>query len=266
MVDANGQYQKTYLMEFELLDEAINALDSVIVILDERKLKQDELSLFEYFLVTQVYKFASSLRAISLLCADGFTEDTKGILRKLIEATVAVRFMRENVKKRAEQFWRHGVVRTHHLLPKILECDRLSSEFRSEIEAALAVNAESYDRVKQLFPLDKNGRVVKPYQDNWSGKGFRAMAADVGMCEIYVRYCVLSGSIHTGTDDLSIYFDASKIAFGSGNDPQEIPSLILTAVESLLMTLEAVASQFQLSDNPDVAKLVQRFQCINKSI
>jgi len=250
-ITLNQQLHKKYKDFFELADECFELSNNVVIpALEALKLKQDQLSKYQIILGANFYKAQNSFLSIMYLCNEGLVGDAESLVRKLIELTVTLKYISQDIDDRIEKYWHHAALIDYDWWKKLVNKnfrpvsnDKFVKKYKKlgpDIEKA-------YNEAKKFYGLDKNGEETGKFLHNWSGLGFEKMAVKCGMpAEIipYKLYCI---PIHASVKDIPEYFNFQNFSFDPNiSREDDIPVTIIQAVRMYLLIVELVIDEFNL--------------------
>jgi len=245
-----------YLQHKELYafaDECIEMSDIILHAIDELKIKEDELTKYQYIIAPNFYKALDSYVSILSLCNDGLVEDAKSITRKLLEMVVSLKYLSLDVEKRQDQYLHFASLSGYRRHKKIKEekntqkKDKIYSAWLSEqIKQFENQILENYEEAKKYFKSNTEGEIKEVFFRGWSGKPFSKMAKECNMSDQIIAYDILCDSSHASINGITNYCNHDRKEFGSGLSIGDIPLVIIHASKLYLYVIELSIDAFDL--------------------
>ena len=188
----------------------------------------------------------STLRSLHVLCNEQFLEDSRTVLRSLLEATVNLRYIAtqpEELTKRFSDFATIEAIRFDKVLNRY--CDSNPDE---EIIRDLLGSKSQDERDAEMKERQHMRKVYGPLGSSWSGKELEDMARSVGMDFHYILYRMFCRSAHPSSAGIQNYIyltEEGHLAFCEPSE-EEIQKIWWTACIYFLFVLEQVDIAFNL--------------------
>jgi len=249
-ITLNQQLHQKYKKFFELADECFELSNNVVIpALKTLKLKRDQFSKYQIILGANFYKAQNSFLSIMYLCNEGLAGDAKSLVRKLIELTVTLKYLSQDIDNRVEKYIHHGALVNYDWLKKTVSKNVQSAfddKFVEEFKKLSPDIEKAYNEAKQFYELNKKGEVSGKFIYNWSGLSFGEMAEKCGMVAEIIPYKLYCECIHASVDDVPNHFDFKSLSFDPNISVDDIPITIIQAVRMYLSIVELVISEFNL--------------------
>ncbi len=171
-------------------------------------------------------------QAALLLCANGMPNETRIVLRSLIELVIYLRAI--HVSKWL--MWHY--VKQH---------DRERIRMANKIERSEFLQS----KLPEFDPVAEKSRIQGELGSAKDGPSLELYSEAAGMKEVYhTAYTVFCGAVHTGAQDLQRHLDAAtpemlkEIRYGVSDEG--IDSLLITVAELVLMSMDPVIERFSI--------------------
>lgn len=257
------EFSSKYTDQFDLAESALMVADEITAELNRLELTTDTITPYQASLVAAFFKCSNCLSATVLLANDGFTEDGRTIVRKMIELFISLKYLSDDMKSRIDKYVWHEAVSKYFTAKRYIDEPDYSSVLHSGFTAAMPKIKSDYDSAKKFFKLDKDGEVAGKFRFNWSGKTIPKMALASKVAEIYAQYDLFSISVHASVRDVHTYFDATQSIFHWAVNVDEVPSLIMKAIEMQLALSKLLCKELSCDPKSKLRDLRNRWQEID---
>ncbi len=217
--------------QFELAEATLEASDDITIELNRLEMDTDSMTAYQASLVAAFFKCSDCLRSTLLLAGNGFTEDGRTIVRKMIELYINLKYLGDDVHARIDRYLWHEAIWKYLTAKRYIDEPRYSAELHDGFTAAMPKISAEYDSAKKFFKLDKFGEVASRFRLNWSGKTLPKMAIAAEVADLYARYDLFSISVHSSVKDVNTYYDSDRNCFDWAVNTEDVPYLVMLAIE-----------------------------------
>ncbi len=192
----------------------------------------------------------SQAQAALLLCANGMTNETRIVLRSLIELVVYLRAIHTS---------------------KWLMWHYVKQHDRERIRMAGKVSRSDFlqRKLPEFDPAAERTRIREELGGAKNGPSLELYSEAAGMKEVYyTAYTVFCGAVHTGAQDLHSHLDAvtpeelKEIRYGVSDEG--IDSLLVTLAELILLSMEPVIDRFSIEEPPELESVCEEHKRLGR--
>lgn len=239
-------YSEIYKQHFGLLSQVLSLADRSLDQLSNRELGVSDVSRLQCVLIAAFYQAKDTLGAIGLLLDDGYSEEAKPLVRKLIESAINLRYLAQNVEERLDRFTYYTDVMNYMRITKIVKNEKFPANLRENLSKRIPQLLQDLEEAKESLGAESESKLLDLFRRGWSGRSVLKMAEDTDLTENYVTFERCSISTHASNQGLANYYDENKTAFYSFVSEEEIPEFVLEASKGFLITNELLIKEFEL--------------------
>lgn len=267
-IDLKRQFYLQHKELYAFADECIEMSDIILQAIIDLKLKDNELTKYQFIIGFNLYKVLDSYVSVMSLCNDGLVGDAKSIVRKLIEMSVTLKYLSLDKDIRLDQYLCFQALSNYKMFSEMKKEENLEEEnkiysdgLRKQIEQIEPKIMKDYEEAKEYFELNNKGDVKGEYiYKGWSGKTLKEMAIKCNMKEHVIPYKMFCISTHTSIDDIKSFYRADSAEFGSGFSIGDIPIIIIHSSKLYLSVIELCIKAFDLKLNGSFELLRNRLE------
>lgn len=262
LINPNFQLSKQYPKYFELIDELIILFDKIQEGVSRKGIKPSPENLFQIIVLVSGPKTMNSVLSISHLCDQGLTEDARSVLRKILEVSATLLYLKRDIAKfedRVNRFYHFGSIenkKTLVLTEKYPE--RFSEYIVKYFDEKKQDFEDAYNSIKQYYPCRTNGEIRGEFRRHWDGKSLTRIILESGMSKEMVPFSVFSHSTHFSAADISYYLNLESGEVYTKHNLDEVPHLLINTMKLSGQVVQFLNLEFKLGLDRHLREIQER--------
>ncbi len=270
LINPNFQLSKQYPKYFELIDELIILFDKIQEGVSRKGIKPSPENLFQVIVLVSGPKTMNSVLSIGHLCDQGLTEDARSVLRKILEVSGTLSYLKkddEKIEERVKRFFHFGSIENKMSLVLTEKYPERFSEYIVEYFGRKKQEFETaYNYVKQFYPRKNNGDIKGDFHRHWDGKSLTRIILESGMSKELVPFSVFSHSTHFSASDIGSYVNLESGEVYTKHNLDEVPHLLISTLKLSIIIMQFLDLEFNLDFEKPILVLLDKVSIADKRL
>ncbi len=216
----------------------------------------DEKQVFTYFSLGKSYK---TLKAILLLCSNGYGQDSAILARSLIDLLITLQYiLKDSSKSRIQRYFDYDWI----LRKKMYDYAESKPELLEIIQNRIKNPKQNQDSVTKVRAQAKIMQAKYRYGRTWAEINIKEMAIEIGRLDLYsTAYALQSQILHNAPRVMNEYLidDGKNLIVNTDQDDNWVEPTLVTAFDCFFHISAEYDKLLELGFASDLDRLVVDF-------